>query len=762
MPAKAVAKKKDTSASKGGAQAKQGNQAKPNTAQPQAKKEEAPKKDPPKKDPPKKVAVATAPENKAHHATLTGTKCNDCAVGLLKQHTSESLRNQKKIDPGNQKYHLQDTEEIDFVRTNPLTLQIVGLRRERSLSNRFDDLLVALYDPALLKEGEKTVLEAEGLRKENLASTQAFVNAILGAKAPAPPPPKDWPLPGADVSCKQCKHWRVLIFPITTEPGYDNDKPSLKDAQGHTLPDFNNLTLLPDAIGAIAPGIYNGSYRVGLHLGTRKPPNSFAALQLVFDSIPSRRRYPITDYLERAQAAYDNGKDDDLLKAFIKKDAQAQKDARARIEAELGKTMSKKTPAEKAAFDKAVQAKLDAENLETYKPKIAEYRKNAATKVLSAFAATVNKQRSIRLENASGAETQNFETAGNEVSGMQVADDGKSPMKVCLQFAFKAPSLLAPKTLTLTKDDILVTFATDAGTNIHRSQPVEALAWHRDREVNNWSEGCQVFRSPNDFHDFMRMAMLSKRALCPSRKASCGEKLTQEDVTKAIGARMTEYLGTCPKEFASKANVSLRAAFAPPSPPPKAAAPDPKVRAAVEKLVDASKAYKALDTKLRTAFREVFPKSYEDADTFKVMKTHVREKVLAGLNDKSGEEDITQAIDASLQDFSKKLTETKTAWLKDLNEDQLKQKYQQYLAEGLEPCDFGECGFKFDYMLAETSRANMEAFVSKLGDRSWNDLFPEDAPPPPPKQPKATPPPSKKATPTQNKPAVASAKPTPK
>jgi hypothetical protein len=747
MPAKAIPKKNET-----------------------AQKTEAPKAQP------KKAPVATAPENKAHHATLSGTKCSDCAVGLLKQHASESLRNQKKVDPGNQKYHLQDNEEIELVRTNPLTLQLVGLRRERSLSNRFDDLLVVLYNPPLIKEGEKTVLEAEGLRKENLESAQAYVNAILAAKGPGPQ--KDWPIPGADVSCQQCKHWRVLVYPITTEPGYDKSKPSIKDDKGNKLPDFDNHTLLPLDVGAVAPGIYNNHYRVGLHKGSVNPPTSFAALQLAVGSIPARRRYPIADFLKASQAAYDKNTDDELRKALISKDAKAQKELRAKIEAELAKTLPKKTNAEKAAFDKAVKAKLDAENLEAYKPKIAEHRKKAAKDTLTALKGKIAaSERFIRLESPSGAETQNFETAGNEVSHLEVADDDKAPMKVCVQLVFKAapapaatiPAATtpppAPKVLKLTQDDILVTFGTAAGTNMHRSVNGESGAWVRDREVNNWSEGCQVFRSPHDFAHFMRLAMLSKRALCPSRKAACSEKLTVEDVEKGIGANMTAYLKKCPKEFAMEANDALLNAFPPTPPKPAtpdlktttadpqaAAAPDLKVRTGIEKLVDASKAYKEFDGTVRSTFRQVFTKAYEKEETVTLMKSHAREKVLTALmavdpvkkaaeagstDPKSVEEDVKKAIDPAIEDLRKKLTETKDAWIKDLQPKLIQKKHLDFVGEGLEPCDFGGCGFKFDYMLAETTRANMEAFVSKLGDRDWNSLFPEDAPqPPPPKQAK--------------------------
>ncbi|MCP3136406.1 hypothetical protein [Pyxidicoccus xibeiensis] len=782
-------------------------------------------KDAPKQDTPKKKAdAATAPENRAHHATLSETACSDCAVGLLKQFASESLRNQKQLDPGNQRFHLQDDEELELLRTNPLTLQLVGLRRERSLTNRFDDLLVVLYDPALLKEGEKTVLEAEGLRAENVKDAQAYVDAVLAEKEW--PAPKNWPFPGVDVSCPQCKHWRVAVLPITTEPGYDKDKPSARDDQGNKLPDFDNHILIEDGVGAIAPGIYNAHYRVGLHKGSRNPPTSYAALQFAAPSIPVRRRYPIADFLKSAQAAYDSAKDETLCAEYATEDAEAQKEARTKLEQELGETMPRKSARQKLAFTKAVDTELLARNLEVYEPRIAEHRKQQALAVLNLLVNGSAKQkkidaaeRFIRLEDASGAETQDFEAEGNQVTHLEILEDDASPMKVGLQLVFKAPPPPPaqppasatpptppvpttapalptepappppPRTLRLTERDVLVTLGTAGGTNIHQSEAGERGAWRRGREVNDWSEGCQVFRSPQDFRDFMRMAMLSKRALCPSRQASCREKLTVEDVEKAIGVKMLEVLQSCPDDFAPPAREAITEAFTPPPPlpsteatqepeaasptvpDPKVAAappvPDPKVVAAVELLFDEHISDKDFVREVRKTLLKVFTKnSYDSTTNFELLKAYTREKVLAALvpeenvqkavdgsplapkEAKALRKTIDKAIDTGTADLQTKLTEVKDAWVKAQYTRAIAGRHQLFLTEGLEPCDFGACGFKFDYMLAETTLADMEAFVSKLGGREWNALFPEDAPPPPPKPAKKAPskPPAKGKT----------------
>jgi len=787
----------------------------------------------PKQDKPKKAAAATAPENKAHHATLSGAECTDCAVGLLRRFASESLRNQKKVDPGNQRFHLQDDEELELLRTSPLTLQLVGLRRERSLSNRFDDLLVVLYDPALLKEGEQTVLEAEGLRAENLKDAQAYVDAVLAEKEEAPA--KHWPLPGVDVSCPQCKHWRVLTFPITTEPGYSNKKPPVRDAEGNKLPDFDNHTLLPNDAGAIAPGIYNESYRVGLHKGAVNPPEAYAALQFVGGAIPARRRYPVSDFLNAAQAAHDGGTDEALCAKLARQpeEAAVQDEARSRLEKELGGKMPLKNQAQKKAFARAVNAALLAENLERYKPQIAEQRKQQALEMLDAWLhGSVPKnikkkidasERFIRVENASGAETHNFETEDNQVSHLEALEDDEAPMKAGLQLVLKPlppppaappssvtpstpqppstpPALLKteapapPRTVRLTANEVLVTFGTAGGTNIHRSVKEEQGSWRRNREVNNFSEGCQVFRSPQDFRDFLQMAMLSKRALCPSRQASCGAELTVEDVEKGIGSLMTKFLRECPKNFAESAMDDITFAFTPPPSPPTEAtpapkdtapsvtggptaavtppasapnaappppAPDPKLVAEVQELLESITANKESEKKFDKAVRGVFLKVftnelYDSAHNFELLKDYTRqqmsETLLLDENVKKAangnvpqapkektefenalKKSLDKALQAGLEKLRTKLTEVKDQWVKTQGALEIKQRHKDYLKGRLEPCDFGTCGFKFDYMLAETTRANMEAFVAKLAGRDWNSLFPEDAPLPPPK-----------------------------
>ena len=102
-------------------------------------------------------------------------------------------------------------------------------------------------------------------------------------------------------------------------------------------------------------------------------------------------------------------------------------------------------------------------------------------------------------------------------------------------------------------------------------------------------------------------------------------------------------------------------------------------------------------------------------------------------NEKSTETDIKKFVDEAMEEVNKEMAAFKEKWLKDMYAEAIQSRYVDFLKDGLEPCDFGNCGFRFDYVLAELPRDGMEEFVTKLGARDWNSLFPQDAPPAAPK-----------------------------
>jgi hypothetical protein len=267
-----------------------------------------------------------------------------------------------------------------------------------------------------------------------------------------------------------------------------------------------------------------------------------------------------------------------------------------------------------------------------------------------------------------------------------------------------------------------------------------------------------------------------------------------EDVEKGIGSLMTKFLRECPKNFAESAMDDITFAFTPPPSPPTEAtpapkdtapsvtggptaavtppasapnaappppAPDPKLVAEVQELLESITANKESEKKFNKAVRGVFLKVftnelYDSAHNFELLKDYTRqqmsETLLLDENVKKAadgnvpqapkektefenalKKSLDKALQAGLEKLRTKLTEVKDQWVKTQGALEIKQRHKDYLKGRLEPCDFGTCGFKFDYMLAETTRANMESFVAKLAGRDWNSLFPEDAPLPPPK-----------------------------
>lgn len=950
----------------------------------------------------KVAAVATSPEKGAHYATLSPGVCNECAVSVLKRYVSQSLRERRQVDGPHEALLLKEDEELGLEDAPPYTLHLLGLRRERSLSNRFDDLLVVLYEPPMLKEGEKTVLEDPQLPQANLAEAQRFVDAVKEDQEQ--PTPVGWPLPGQELSCKQCGYWRALAFPLTTEPGYDDNRVRQRDEAKRILPDFGDQTQLPEDVATVVPGLHKGIYRVGLHKGTVKPPAAYVALQLAPSSIAAWRRYPVRYPLAEAEGAAEAaGKA--LFRKLVKED-KGQKKERERLEKELGEKLPRKTKAEEAAFSRAVQEALDAHNEEKFKAQVEEGKKKGARASLEAYAkrfvVTVKgkgKGKSkepaktrcsvFRVEEAGGGVRGHYEEESGEVKGLVVVEDAASPLGVTLVLeldpakvetppgagaapagsgeakgtapaaepaagatptsgatptagaaptagatptaaakpeagpaapnatpekvaiastptaaiptpapaatpapvaspvalstasapaapasavgtaptpatpdpvagmapapaakpaagapaasapAVKPPPPPGPPGLRLGPQDVLVVRSLSQGTNMHRSVELEPGAYRKGREVNDFSEGCQVFRSPNEFRTLLRLAMLSKRALCPKRNKSCAEPLSVEHVEAGIGNNMTAYLSKAPREYAKDINQKILDAFE------AGLAADDKVAARAAEAAS----YQELGKEIDKYLKEIFPR-LQDHSARSQLLGHLQVKVCAALQEEDAKEEAAKAAKAKAEAAGKEagmaeaartpgvdggtmtsepaatdagmtgvdkalavdggvtinesatpdagviakvtaekarkepvakgakkavsekdeaarkkaeaeaeraaqkkleearkakdkavidkavqaqlalartgLEKVKADWLAEARKIAIDAKCKEFSREGIEPCDFGACGFRFDYVLAELTQAEMEIIVSKLGGRKWSELFPDD------------------------------------
>jgi len=288
----------------------------------------------------------------------------------------------------------------------------------------------------------------------------------------------------------------------------------------------------------------------------------------------------------------------------------------------------------------------------------------------------------------------------------------------------------------LAENDVLVYREMGAGFNIHRSQPGVGGAYGAARQVNNWSEGCQVFRAPDEFTSFLRMAMLAKRARCGSRKEACGKPLTREDVEAAEGSATLSYLRTLPaKSNYARATVSKLAEVL-------EAQPDKQPRnAEVEKHVASLQGYAELDKQVELDFAYALQewsgkplsresrKAYVTKESLEVLGEYCRNALCHALSTRSTQEDFESVGMQVLGRIGFRTNEAMQKWAEEQKKLIINDLHQSYSGQMLEPCDFGACGWKFDYMLAALPKSEMQAFVSKLGDRSWASLFPHDAAP---------------------------------
>lgn len=235
------------------------------------------------------------------------------------------------------------------------------------------------------------------------------------------------------------------------------------------------------------------------------------------------------------------------------------------------------------------------------------------------------------------------------------------------------------------------------------------------------------------------------------RQASCHEPLTVEQVEKALGKKMQEVITHCPKALAETAREALVEAFTCPVPAEEASSEATPVRGAAEAFVaEGNQSVKNFDKEIRSTLLKVFTNdTYPTARILELLQRHAQETTLAGLlSDQAArsalqvrpldtasrkvlDKALSEARATGMNALHAKLAETKDAWVKAQHKKLIEGRHREFQKQHLEPCDFGACGFRFDYMLAEITRARMESFVAKLGDRSWDVLFPEDAPPPP-------------------------------
>ena len=132
------------------------------------------------------VPAALGPLGQPSATTVATPRCNDCTVAQVERIVARA-RGAARTPAAWRSYRLRD--EL-------LELNIIGLRREDSLSNRFDDEIIVLYRPIDLDAADAVADAAFIGRKLAVAEIEAFlgddeVQSQLDIDAAAPKLPGD-------------------------------------------------------------------------------------------------------------------------------------------------------------------------------------------------------------------------------------------------------------------------------------------------------------------------------------------------------------------------------------------------------------------------------------------------------------------------------------------------------------------------------------------------------------------------------------------
>jgi len=130
----------------------------------------------------------------------------------------------------------------------------------------------------------------------------------------------------------------------------------------------------------------------------------------------------------------------------------------------------------------------------------------------------------------------------------------------------------AGKETRLADDEVVLLRKNVGGTNMHRAHNAPGLPGPDGRlhgparaslNVSNWSEGCQVFPSSDEFNLFISLCAVSKRWLCVCRKGGAGGaecKVLEAGTGEALGAGEEALVKGFGKGFLEKAADSNRRA----------------------------------------------------------------------------------------------------------------------------------------------------------------------------------------------------------
>lgn len=391
--------------------------------------------------------------------TVALAECNDCALGRL----ASALRSDPRTGIGN-----GYTPGNAPFSSEPLALNVVGLRISKTVSNKFDDRMVVFYRPVDLAS-PTTVDDPDAWSGVHVPAVETF---LADTDRASPLRIEGNELPGTastDTEGRECRihtGWKVLVYPITTDPGWQKTKEA--DPALHV--DTGEGGYLENGRAILLPGFHASSHRLHVHHPTE--PKGYVALAAA-GSLPVIRVY---------RGAY-------LLNRDPAKTVGEETYGIARWEALwVDKNKKRGTPGPRP----------DAQ--------AAEYLAQCIGSVTAVHRGTMK-----------------GEVVGLSLTARFSLHEIVGPHRDYLPgtWLLSVDGLYVDGTTELRDDDVVICKKTAGGINLHSSnpdpRPGAIPTWNPD--VSTWSAGCQVQKGMSNFRELRALYQLSKRARCPERAA---------------------------------------------------------------------------------------------------------------------------------------------------------------------------------------------------------------------------------------------------
>ncbi|MBZ4418736.1 hypothetical protein [Myxococcus sp. RHSTA-1-4] len=457
------------------------------------------------------------------------------------------------------------TKDVKFA-TAPLQLNIVGVRSEDSLSNRFDDLMVVFFQLLPPESGP--------------AFTKALEAELLEDMKGRLPELKKTPQGGFRyVACSQQGLWVVGLFTLSTDPGFEDSPEALEEQKAKYEEQLKTadetVKKLSQQEAALTREHEKAKSARAALLAKRKksapPPKPELPGALEGIEAPTMDATSLRTYIQSVKKRLDElaaaRKVQETHPGLIQ-DKQKALDAKT-YENEVKKGNMPTFQRHKGWVEQGRAIVPVGHHAGAYRFYLHKAGGNGETFPRATVALTVPFiEKGMRIYSVKYLCTATHKKLGTDF----VKEDGKknafylprelrqlwpdagavqryAPGVATLELVDKEPpegqkSLPAgtpPREVFLVEDGgkkrtllalearVVVTDAVN-GTNIHRAHNVslsddrtklDGYAARPDAEVNAWSEGCQTFTDFFEFNAFIRLSAISKRWRCASKNPMC-------------------------------------------------------------------------------------------------------------------------------------------------------------------------------------------------------------------------------------------------